>query len=84
MQTLRAKFALLLIVSIVSVIALITLAMMYVFTTPKSIEVDLMAKQLVKKSMHSWPLRRLTPIALMKSARLTFSALLRVAKSRFG
>jgi signal transduction histidine kinase len=47
MQTLRAKFALLLIVSIVAVIALITLAMMYVFTTPKSIEVDLIAKQLV-------------------------------------
>lgn len=47
MQTLRAKFALLLIVSIVSVVALITLAVIYVFTTPKNIEVELLAKQLI-------------------------------------
>lgn len=47
MHTLRAKFALLLIVSIVAVVALITLAMIYVFTTPKSIEVDIIARQLI-------------------------------------
>ncbi|WP_454918733.1 ATP-binding protein [Xanthobacter sediminis] len=47
MQTLRTKFALLLIVSIVSVVALITLAVIYVFSTPKSTEVDLIAKQLI-------------------------------------
>lgn len=47
MRTLRAKFASLLVISIVSVVALITLAVMYVFATPKDIEVDLLAKQLI-------------------------------------
>lgn len=47
MKTLRAKIAFLLVVSIVSVVALITLAVIYVFTTPKDIEVDLFAKQLI-------------------------------------
>lgn len=47
MKTLRAKIALLLVVSIVSVVALITLAVVYVFTTPKDDEVGLLAKQLI-------------------------------------
>jgi len=47
MNTLRAKFALLLVVSIVAVVALITLAMMYFFATPKDIEADLLARQLI-------------------------------------
>ncbi len=47
MNSLRAKIALLLVTSIVSVVALITLAMMYVFATPNDIEVDLLAKQLI-------------------------------------
>lgn len=47
MRTLRAKFASLLVISIVSVVALITLAVMYVFATPKDIEVDLLARQLI-------------------------------------
>ena len=47
MKTLRAKIALLLVASIVSVVALITLAMMYVFATPNDMEVDLLAKQLI-------------------------------------
>lgn len=47
MKTLRAKIALLLVVSIVSVVVLITLAVMYVFTTPKDDEVGLLAKQLI-------------------------------------
>lgn len=47
MRTLRAKFALLLVASIVSVVALITLAVMYVFATPKDVEVDLLAKQFI-------------------------------------
>jgi signal transduction histidine kinase len=47
METLRAKFALLLVTSIVAVVALITLAVMYVFATPKDTEVYLLAKQLI-------------------------------------
>jgi signal transduction histidine kinase len=47
MNTLRAKIALLLVVSIVSVVALITLAMLYVFSTPMDDQVDLLAKQLI-------------------------------------
>lgn len=47
MKTLRAKFGLLLVVSIVSVIALETMVMIYVFTTPKWIEADLLARQLI-------------------------------------
>ena len=47
MKTLRAKIALLLVVSIVSVVALITLAVVYVFTTPKEDEVGFLAKQLI-------------------------------------
>jgi signal transduction histidine kinase len=46
-NTLRAKIVLLLVASIVSVVGLVTLAFMYVFTTPKEIEVDLLAKQLI-------------------------------------
>ncbi len=47
MKTLRAKFALLLVASIVAVVALITLAVIYVFATPKDLEVDLLAKQFI-------------------------------------
>jgi signal transduction histidine kinase len=47
MKTLRAKIALLLVLSIVSVVALITLTMMYAFAIPKETEVDLLAKQLI-------------------------------------
>lgn len=47
MKTLRAKIALLLVVSIGSVVALTTLAVRYVFTTPKDTEVDVLAKQLI-------------------------------------
>ncbi|HEX2841348.1 ATP-binding protein [Hyphomicrobium sp.] len=47
MNTLRAKIALLLVTSIVSVMVLITLAVMYIFATPKDMEVDLLAKQLI-------------------------------------
>lgn len=47
MKTLRAKIALLLVVSIISVVALISLAVVYVFTTPKDDEVVLLAKQLI-------------------------------------
>lgn len=47
MNSLRAKIALLLVTSIVSLVALITLAVMYVFATPNDIEVDLLAKQFV-------------------------------------
>lgn len=47
MQTLRAKFALLLVVFVVGVVALITLSMVYVFTTPKALEADLIIRQLV-------------------------------------
>lgn len=50
MKTLRAKIALLLVGSIVSVVALITLAVMHLFATPKDVEVDLLAKQFV--TMH--------------------------------
>ena len=47
MKTLRAKFALLLVVSIVSVVALTTLTLMYVFSTPKAYEIELLVKQLI-------------------------------------
>ena len=47
MKTLRAKIALLLVVSIVSVVALISLAVVYVFTTPKDDEVAILARQLI-------------------------------------
>lgn len=47
MNSLRAKFALLLVVSIVAVVALITLTMMYFFATPKDIEAGLLARQLI-------------------------------------
>ena len=47
MKTLRAKIALLLVVSIVSVVALITLAMMYAFRPPTNAVVDMLAKQLI-------------------------------------
>lgn len=47
MKTLRAKIALLLVASIVSVVGLITLAVMYVFTTPKDDQVSLLSKQLI-------------------------------------
>lgn len=47
MRTLRAKFALLLVVSIVAVVAMITLAMIYVFALPKEVEAELLARQLV-------------------------------------
>jgi signal transduction histidine kinase len=47
MNTLRAKIALLLVISIVSVVALITLAMLYVFSTPMDEQVNLLAKQLI-------------------------------------
>jgi signal transduction histidine kinase len=47
MKTLRAKFALLLVVSIVSVVALTTLTLMYVFSTPKDDEIELLVKQLI-------------------------------------
>ena len=47
MKTLRAKFALLLVISIVTVIALETIVMMFYFTTPKEVEADLLARQLM-------------------------------------
>ncbi|MFT0860444.1 ATP-binding protein [Ancylobacter sp. G4_0304] len=47
MKTLRAKFALLLVASIVAVVALITLAVMYFFALPKEMEADLLIRQLV-------------------------------------
>jgi signal transduction histidine kinase len=47
MKTLRAKIALLLVVSIVSVVVLITLTMMYSFKTPTDAVVDMFAKQLI-------------------------------------
>ncbi|MDF2618449.1 MAG: integral rane sensor signal transduction histidine kinase [Xanthobacteraceae bacterium] len=47
MKTLRAKFALLLMASIVLVVVLITLAVLYVFTAPKEIEAALFAKQFI-------------------------------------
>lgn len=47
MKTLRAKITLLLVASIVSVVALVTLAFIYIFATPKEIEVELLAKQLI-------------------------------------
>lgn len=47
MQTLRAKFALLLVASLVTVVALITLAMMYAFKPPTNAVVDKFAKQLI-------------------------------------
>ncbi len=47
MKTLRAKIALLLVGSIVSVVALVTLAVMHLFATPKDVEVDLLAKQFI-------------------------------------
>jgi signal transduction histidine kinase len=47
MKTLRAKFALLLVISIVTVIALETIVMMFYFTTPKEVEAELLARQLM-------------------------------------
>lgn len=47
MKTLRAEFALLLVVSIVCVIGLETLVMIYAFTTPKTVEADILARQFV-------------------------------------
>ncbi len=47
MNTLRAKFALLLVASIVSAVVLITLGVMYAATTPKSLLVDMLAEQLI-------------------------------------
>lgn len=47
MKTLRAKFALLLVASIVAVVALITLAMMYAFKPPTQAVADKFAGQLI-------------------------------------
>ncbi len=47
MNTIRAKVALLLIVSIVSVVVLITVTMIYTFRTPTNVAVDLFAKQII-------------------------------------
>ncbi|WP_428031701.1 ATP-binding protein [Ancylobacter sp.] len=47
MGTIRAKFALLLLGSIVAVVALITLAVIYLFALPKESEVSLLARQLI-------------------------------------
>ncbi|MGE0022133.1 MAG: ATP-binding protein [Hyphomicrobium sp.] len=47
MKTLRAKIALLLVGSIVSVVVLITLTLMYVFSTPRDDEIELLVRQLV-------------------------------------
>jgi len=47
MKTLRAKIALLLVISIVSVVALISLAVVYIFTTPKADEVAMLARQFI-------------------------------------
>ncbi|WP_127088713.1 ATP-binding protein [Aquabacter cavernae] len=47
MQTLRAKFALLLVGAIVSVVVLITLAVMYFFATSTQTQVQLLANQLI-------------------------------------
>jgi signal transduction histidine kinase len=47
MNTLRAKFALLLVASIVSAVVLITLGVMYAATTPKSLLVDMLAEQMI-------------------------------------
>lgn len=47
MKTLRAKFALLLVASNVSLVALITLAVMYVYALPKDTVVELLARQLI-------------------------------------
>lgn len=47
MKTLRAKIALVLVLSIVSVVALITVTMMYAFRTPTERVVDLFARQLI-------------------------------------
>ncbi|MFA5952693.1 MAG: ATP-binding protein [Hyphomicrobium sp.] len=47
MNTLRAKIALLLVTSIVSVVALITLAMIYTFRAPKDDVVNMLARQLI-------------------------------------
>lgn len=47
MKTLRAKIALLLVTSIVSAVALITLAMVYAFRPPTSVGINLFAGQLI-------------------------------------
>ncbi|MBA4791070.1 MAG: two-component sensor histidine kinase [Rhizobiales bacterium] len=47
MSTLRAKIALLLVASILSVVVLITLTMMYAFRTPTDAAVELFARQLI-------------------------------------
>lgn len=47
MNTIRAKVALLLIVSIVSVVVLITVTMIYTFRTPTNVAVDLFARQII-------------------------------------
>lgn len=47
MKTLRVKIALLLVISIVSVVALITLAVLYLFSTPKNEQAVLLAQQLI-------------------------------------
>lgn len=47
MKTLRAKIALVLVLSIVSVVALITVTMMYAFRTPTERVIELFARQLI-------------------------------------
>ncbi|ADH89913.1 integral membrane sensor signal transduction histidine kinase [Ancylobacter novellus DSM 506] len=87
MKTLRAKFALLLVVSIVAVVALITLAVIYVFTTPKEIEVDLLAKQfitmerLAKQSPNTGDLARAPAAGALDGDQ---TELLRAATERLG
>lgn len=53
MKTLRAKIAMVLVLSIVSVVALITVTMMSAFRTPTERVIDLFARQLVTMQRHA-------------------------------
>jgi signal transduction histidine kinase len=87
MNTLRTKIALLLVTSIVSVVALITLAVMYFFATPNEMEIDLLAKQLVimdrlgKKNPGAGDLSKSPDTGKLDEAQ---TELIRAATARYG
>ena len=87
MKTLRAKIALLLVLSIVSVVALITLAMVYAFRPSSDDVVDVFAKQLILMerlaSQGTWP-GMLSSQPAMGEVDAKLTELCRAATARLG
>jgi signal transduction histidine kinase len=86
MNTLRAKIALLLVTSIVAVVALITITMIYAFSTPEEDAINLAAKQaiLVERLASHNETRELAPRPAKGELDEARTAMLRAATAQLG